>query len=461
MAEMTLCIEEVHRLGWIHRDIKPDNFLISASGHLKISDFGLSFDGHWSHSQSYHHEQRESFLEHYGWCNDRNSSDRDQCNKRGQQCCHIRELPSSSMEPTMPLSEWCKSSHRRDIARSVVGTAQYMAPEVVMGLPYDSLSDWWSLGIIIYECLYGATPFWRGDRESTKQCIVDHRRTLGFPDGDLWSRPRTVFERRLPPVSDTAKDLLRRILTHSADRLVLNSAQTNGWTESRALGNANGLNCYEPLDEAATCNLKSHPWFARIPWTHLHMMRPPFVPNIKPNQSITKYFEDELNILEDSSESIPVNVPAAASLDCAEGGAAVLSDHGEAKTGARPWIRSDGYQLNKTLVDPDNANPAGQLYMLPNYDINRIPPQMDGRDEPEDRITARSEAAPQKPPEKAPIRKSRRTRRARDKLLRDPRYGKQVMELRKGYAFLGYSWRRPGGERGLLPWFDDLDGLTE
>lgn len=43
IAEMILCIEEAHSLRWIHRDVKPDNFLISASGHLKISDFGLAF----------------------------------------------------------------------------------------------------------------------------------------------------------------------------------------------------------------------------------------------------------------------------------------------------------------------------------------------------------------------------------------------------------------------------------
>jgi protein-serine/threonine kinase len=51
IAEMILCIEEAHRMSWIHRDIKPDNFLITASGHLKISDFGLAFDGHWAHNQ--------------------------------------------------------------------------------------------------------------------------------------------------------------------------------------------------------------------------------------------------------------------------------------------------------------------------------------------------------------------------------------------------------------------------
>lgn len=62
VAEMILCIEEAHSLHWIHRDVKPDNFLISSSGHLTISDFGLAFDGHWSHDQAYFTNHRYSLL---------------------------------------------------------------------------------------------------------------------------------------------------------------------------------------------------------------------------------------------------------------------------------------------------------------------------------------------------------------------------------------------------------------
>ncbi|KAL1893475.1 hypothetical protein Cpir12675_004083 [Ceratocystis pirilliformis] len=66
IAEMIVCIEEAHKLKCIHRDIKPDNFLISASGHLKISDFGLAFDGHWSHDGAYYSAHRYSVLDRIG-----------------------------------------------------------------------------------------------------------------------------------------------------------------------------------------------------------------------------------------------------------------------------------------------------------------------------------------------------------------------------------------------------------
>lgn len=76
IAEMILAVEEAHRLKFIHRDIKPDNFLISASGHLKISDFGLAFDGHWSHDLSYYNCQRYSLLGRLGIRVDGDAEDR-------------------------------------------------------------------------------------------------------------------------------------------------------------------------------------------------------------------------------------------------------------------------------------------------------------------------------------------------------------------------------------------------
>ena len=42
VAELILAIEDMHKMNYIHRDIKPDNILINSQGHLKLTDFGLS-----------------------------------------------------------------------------------------------------------------------------------------------------------------------------------------------------------------------------------------------------------------------------------------------------------------------------------------------------------------------------------------------------------------------------------
>lgn len=201
VAEMILCVEEAHRLRWIHRDVKPDNFLISASGHLKISDFGLAFDGHWTHDQSFFNNHRQSLMEKLGIEVKGDSLDR----KEGQQVAAGMALANAitgrkARRPTPQtdapgeneaILHWRNRVGNRKLARSVVGTSQYMAPEVIRGEHYDGRCDWWSIGIILYEveamvscflrllltqcllqCLYGYTPFVCENRADTKMKIL-------------------------------------------------------------------------------------------------------------------------------------------------------------------------------------------------------------------------------------------------------------------------------------------------
>jgi len=154
VAEMILCIEETHNLCWIHRDIKPDNFLISASGHLKISDFGLSFDGHWSHDQAYYHDSRYNMIDKLGIKVTGDVEDQAHATEPkefSEVSPHGLNEQSNFQTPSTDLLKWRNSKGRRRFAKSVVGTSQYMAPEVIRGEMYDGRCDWWSLGVIIYE----------------------------------------------------------------------------------------------------------------------------------------------------------------------------------------------------------------------------------------------------------------------------------------------------------------------
>ena len=161
IAEMILCVEEAHRLRWIHRDVKPDNFLISASGHLKISDFGLAFDGHWAHDQRYFKGHRQSLMERLGIDVKGDAQDQEEdalkevktnladilTGRRGR---HEKPQVDGPREHESIL-QWRNRHGKRRLAGSVVGTSQYMAPEVIRGEPYDGRCDWWSIGIILYE----------------------------------------------------------------------------------------------------------------------------------------------------------------------------------------------------------------------------------------------------------------------------------------------------------------------
>lgn len=158
---MILCIEEAHKMNWIHRDIKPDNFLIAASGHLKISDFGLAFDGHWMHNQAYYNEQRHGLLQDLDMDvkGDAQDIEEDKQRRSARETIDLindnfgshQRLRSKQDGTSGPVLDWLNQTQRRQFARSVVGTSQYMAPEIIRGEDYDGRCDWWSIGIILYE----------------------------------------------------------------------------------------------------------------------------------------------------------------------------------------------------------------------------------------------------------------------------------------------------------------------
>ncbi|KAH6709397.1 kinase-like protein [Leptodontidium sp. MPI-SDFR-AT-0119] len=403
IAEMIVCIEEAHSLRWIHRDVKPDNFLISASGHLKISDFGLAFDGHWSHDQAYFNNHRYSLLAKLGISIEGDSIDikegrtlasalklgQGTAPSTGKDQRHERNS-SNSMDNGEGILNWRNRYSNRTLARSVVGTSQYMAPEVVRGDMYDGRCDWWSVAVILYECLYGHTPFLaeEGGRQQTKLNILDHKSTFNFP--------------HKPIVSKRCQDLIRSIIQDKSTRLCSRRYRMKDHpSTSHHVQDYAGRYVF-PNDAE---EIKAHKWFRDIQWDRLHMMVPPFVPNIK-SVDDTHYFDEE-DPISDFSESISGPPPTA----------------NEISDALKPFNREIQVLAKGFVERPHDSVKLRKA---------------------EREIDAFAMCDEQKEYLKAFVKHYGRKekKRPRDRLLRDKDTAPKVLELRKRGAFLGYTYRR-------------------
>jgi serine/threonine kinase 38 len=182
MGEMVLAIECVHKLNYIHRDLKPDNVLLDADGHIKLTDFGLS-----KHAEI--RSNKESI-----------SSEK-------------YEIKRSSNFNALKMMLNKKLGYKRDrqLAFSTVGTPDYIAPEVFGPKGYDELVDWWSAGVIMFEMLVGYPPFFSDDSSITCQKILHWKKTLAIP-----------AEAKL---SAEAIDLIEKLITDPDKRYGRNGAE--------------------------------------------------------------------------------------------------------------------------------------------------------------------------------------------------------------------------------------------
>ncbi|MCL4129102.1 UNVERIFIED_CONTAM: hypothetical protein GTU68_019171 [Idotea baltica] len=154
IGELVCAVESVHKMGFIHRDIKPDNILIDRDGHIKLTDFGLCTGFRWTHNSKYYQIQGEHTRQ----------DSIDPCGDNDI-VCRCNDLK--------PLERRRRRQHLRCLAHSLVGTPNYIAPEVLARSGYTQLCDWWSVGVILYEMLVGQPPFLANTPAETQYKVFD------------------------------------------------------------------------------------------------------------------------------------------------------------------------------------------------------------------------------------------------------------------------------------------------
>lgn len=202
--EVVLALDTIHNMGFVHRDVKPDNILLDRTGHLKLADFGT-------------------------------------CMRMGAD-----GLIQSS---------------------NAIGTPDYISPEVLQSQngegEYGRECDWWSVGIVLYEMLVGDTPFYAESLVGTYGNIMNHEKSLEFPDEPL--------------LSAEAKSLIRSFLKERTQRLGRNG-----------------------IDE-----IKRHAFFQHSDWAfeNLRESVAPVIHELKSDED-TEQFEDITG--SDAAEEFPV-----------------------------------------------------------------------------------------------------------------------------------------------------------
>lgn len=185
-AETFLALEYLHSNGFIYRDLKPENILLEDNGHIMLADFDLA------------KQSTSAYLEIIAECECMNDH---KCHK----CEHIID------------------------SNSFVGTLEYLAPEVINGKGHCSSLDWWTFGILIYEMLFGHTPF-----EGRNRYGIEHHIThdnLKIPSE--------------PHISSNCKSLLK------------------------------GLICIDPDKRFRPLDIKCHKWFKSINLNLIRNLTPP------------------------------------------------------------------------------------------------------------------------------------------------------------------------------------------
>lgn len=300
----------------------------------------------------------------------------------------------------------------------------------------------------MYECLYGYTPFACDDRHQTKLKILQHKKTLVFPQPDI--TPEPTIE---------ALDLMMSLLVEKEKRLCSRQYESNDYC--RKIHGGRVVRCTADKNNKAyqgyfvyagdAEDIKRHSFFKNINWDNLHFVRPPYVPRVR-GWDDTKYFQEEEPISDiDTATTIDETNPAVApeiSVHPSQEKASQVSQHHQEPQNIVPSTSLKPPCDDLAVPDVDHGAGSGSQSRLLPARQNEKP--MTGATLVGTRGHMDAQADTIAPENVKTKTKKREKKRPRDIILRDPIAGPAALETRKRGAFLGYEYRQPVSVKDIV-----------